>query len=83
MNSILEIIHQIIANLVHKFDLQNNYLDEDDPWSEILTAMAFAVLSQFRTLVLHNYPVHYQFVTPVRKRRKQNLKCGKLPPKEL
>ena len=25
------------------FDLQNNYLDEDDPWSGILAATSFAV----------------------------------------
>ena len=30
-NSILEIIHQVIANLISMFDLQNNYLDEDEP----------------------------------------------------
>ena len=44
-NSILERIHQVIANLIHKFDLKNNYLDEDDPWSGILVATAFAARS--------------------------------------
>ena len=30
-SSILERINQVIANLVHTFDLQNIYLDKDDP----------------------------------------------------
>ena len=29
-------IPQDIANIVHTYDLQNNYLDKDDPWSEML-----------------------------------------------
>ena len=47
--SILERIHQVIKNLVRKFELQNNYLDEDDPWSGILVATAFSVLSTDHT----------------------------------
>ena len=43
MNSILEIIHQVIKNLVRTYGLPNNYLDEDEPWSEILAATDFAV----------------------------------------
>ena len=42
-NSILEIIHQVISNFVRTFDLQNNYLDEDDPWSGILATKYFVV----------------------------------------
>ena len=38
VNSILEIIIQVIENLVHTFDLQNNYIVEDDPWSGIFAA---------------------------------------------
>ena len=48
-NSILERIYQVIVNLVCTFDLQNNYLDEDDPWSGILSAMDFAVRSTYHT----------------------------------
>ena len=29
VNSILERVHEVIANLVRKFDLKNNYLDEN------------------------------------------------------
>ena len=42
-------IHQVIANLVLTFDLQNNYLDEDDPWSGILSATAFVVQSMYHS----------------------------------
>ena len=48
-NSILEIIHQITANLKWMFDLQNNYLDKDDPWSGILADTDFAVQSTYHT----------------------------------
>ena len=42
-NSILERIHQVIANCVRKFDLQNNYLEKDDLWSGILSDTDFSV----------------------------------------
>ena len=42
-NSILGSNKQVIANLVHTFDLKNSYLDEDYPLSGILADMAFAV----------------------------------------
>ena len=47
--SILEIIIQFIANLVSKFDSQNNYIDKDYPWSSILSATAFALQSMYHT----------------------------------
>ena len=34
--SILKQIFQVVVNLVHKFNLQNNYLYEEEPWSGIL-----------------------------------------------
>ena len=43
LNSILEIIHQVISNLVRTYDFQNNYLDKYNPWSGILAATYFAV----------------------------------------
>ena len=42
-NSILERIHQVIANLVRTYDLQNKYLDEDDSRSEILADTSFTL----------------------------------------
>ena len=49
MNSILERIHQVIANFVRMFDLQNTYLDEDEPWLGILAATDFAVQITYHT----------------------------------
>ena len=48
-NYILERIHQVIAKLVHTFNLNNNCLDQDDPWSGILAATAFTVHSTYHT----------------------------------
>ena len=48
-NSILERIHQVIANLVRTSDLKNIYLDKDDPWSGILSATTFAVRNTYHT----------------------------------
>ena len=42
-NSIVEIIHQFIASLVHTSELNNIYLDKDDPWLGVLEAKAFLV----------------------------------------
>ena len=42
-NPILEIIHQVMANLVNTFYLQNNYPDGDEIWSDILAATVFLV----------------------------------------
>ena len=51
MKSVLELIHQVIANLVHKFDLKNNYLEDDDPWSGILADTYFVVKIICRTML--------------------------------
>ena len=48
-NAIVEQIHQTLANLVRTFELENNYLDEEDPWKGILAAAAFAVRSTYHT----------------------------------
>ena len=48
-NAIVERIHQVIANMIRTFDLENNYLEEDDPWRGILSATAFAVRSTYHT----------------------------------
>ena len=48
-NAIVERIHQVIANIIRTFELEDNYLDEDDPWKGILSATAFAVRSTFHT----------------------------------
>ena len=38
-------------NLVRTYDLQNNYLDEDNPWSDILSATDFLVQSTYHTML--------------------------------
>ena len=43
----MERIHEVIANLLRKFDLQNIYLDEDKPWLGIIATTAFAVRSMY------------------------------------
>jgi hypothetical protein len=39
-NAIVESVHQVIENIIQTFELENNYLDEDDPWKGILSATA-------------------------------------------
>ena len=48
-NAIVERVHQVIGNIVRTFELQDNYLDEDDPWKGILSATAFAVRATYHT----------------------------------
>jgi hypothetical protein len=49
-NAVVERVHQTIGNLIRSFELQDNpYIDEDDPWSGILAATAFAVRSTYHT----------------------------------
>jgi transposase InsO family protein len=54
-NAIVERVHQVIGNIIRTFELQTNYLDEDDPWKGILSATAFAVRSTYHT-TLHKTP---------------------------
>ena len=49
-NAIVERIYQVIGNIIRAFELEDNYLDEDQPWQGILSAMAFAVWSLLATL---------------------------------
>jgi hypothetical protein len=51
----VERVHQIIGNIIRTFELESNYLDEEDPWKGILSATAFAVQSTFHT-TLRNTP---------------------------
>jgi hypothetical protein len=48
-NAIVERVHQVNGNMIRTFELEDNYLDEDDPWKGILSAAAFAVRSTFHT----------------------------------
>jgi hypothetical protein len=51
----VERVHQLIGNITRTFELESNYLDEEDPWKGILSATAFAVQSTFHT-TLRNTP---------------------------
>ena len=42
-NTVLERIHQVLGNLVRNFNIDQTYVDEDDPWSGILAAAAFEI----------------------------------------
>ena len=42
-NAIVERVHQVIGNMIRTYELEDNYLDENDPWGGILSATAFAV----------------------------------------
>ena len=46
-----ERVHQVIGNIIHTFELEYNYMDDDDPWKGILSETAFAVQSTFHTTV--------------------------------
>ena len=48
-NAIVERVHQTIGNIIRTFELETNYLDEEDPWKGILSATAFAIRSTFHT----------------------------------
>ena len=48
-NAIVERIHQVIGNIIRTFDLENNYLDEKDPFKGVLAATVFAVRSTYHT----------------------------------
>ena len=48
-NAIIERIHQTIGNIIRTFEVQDNYLDEEDPWEGILAATMFAVRATYHT----------------------------------
>ena len=49
-NAILERVHQTIGNMIRTFQVYNrDDLDEEDPWSGILSAVMFAMRSTYHT----------------------------------
>ena len=44
-NVVLERVHQVVADMLRSKDLENYDLDQDDPWSEILASVAWAIRS--------------------------------------
>ena len=53
-NAIVERVNQVIGNIMRTFELEDNYLDEEDPWKGILSATAFAVRATFHTTLQQN-----------------------------
>jgi hypothetical protein len=50
-NSILETIHQVVANMLRSFDLDNQELDEHDPFGEYLALVAWTILCTYHTML--------------------------------
>ena len=49
-NTVLEIIHQFLGNLIRTFNIFiRTYVDEDDSWTSILAAAAFVLFSKTNT----------------------------------
>ena len=44
-NTIVERIHQVQGNLALMYTIQENFVDDDDPWMGILAGAAFVVQS--------------------------------------
>ena len=46
-NALLQRIHQVLGNLVQTFNISNQtYVEEDDPWTGILAAVALVICSK-------------------------------------
>ena len=48
-NYTLEHIHQTVGNMICTYEVHNNQLDEDNPWSGILAAISFATRATIHT----------------------------------
>jgi len=48
-NGIIERIHQVINDMLRTFELEEQQLDPQEPWSRILSAVAFAVRGTYHT----------------------------------
>ena len=46
----MERIHQVILNLVRTSNIEETYIDKDDPWLGILATAAFAICSTTKSL---------------------------------
>ena len=48
-NSIIERIHQTIGNMIRSFEVHDTSIDEEDPWTGILSAVRFATRATVHT----------------------------------
>ena len=58
-NTILERVHQIIGNIVRTFSF-DALEEDDDPWSVILSAVAFAIRATV-SITTEKYPMQLVF----------------------
>ena len=48
-NGIVERVHAVLNDILRTFELEERELDEDDPFTEFLSAAAFAIRSTYHT----------------------------------
>lgn len=60
-NAIIERVHQTLGNMIRTFEMYNNEaIDEEDPWTGILSAMMFAMHATYHTM-LQDTPMQLVF----------------------
>ena len=52
-NSILEMIHQTICNIIHTFKVQDMVIDDENPWDGIIASTMFALCARVHTTMQH------------------------------
>ena len=48
-NGIVERVHAVLNDILRTFELEEREINEDDPWSEFLSAAAFAIRATYHT----------------------------------
>eukprot|EP00957_Ditylum_brightwellii_P191685 14593107-Ditylum_brightwellii.AAC.1 len=48
-NSIVERIHWAIGNMIRSFEVHSTDIDEEDPWTSILSAVRFTIRATVNT----------------------------------
>ena len=61
-NGFVERVHQVLADMLRTFKLEECELNEDNPWSEFLSAAGYAICSTYHT-TLEALPAQLMFGT--------------------
>jgi hypothetical protein len=48
-NSIIKRVHQVMGNMLRAFELEERYLDPNNPWDEFIQACVYDIISTYRT----------------------------------
>jgi transposase InsO family protein len=83
-NSILERVHLVLANMLRASNIANLQLSTEDPWTEVLASVAYAIRSTYHTTLQATpaqlvfgrdmiYPLQYIAEWDVIRKRKQAL----------